>query len=142
MKKGKPARKSWAPPRTGPFESLREPDNGLMGRPTRCYKSDPFRQFDTTTPRLHLVAAAPSFPILHPPTCGGARREESRRDVGDDGGGALLAGGGDDLHRLLQHLCRAGAELPQGALQVRGRIPREGPLLRRQVGGRQAGEAQ
>lgn len=102
---------------------------------------DPLPGFDTTTPRL-LGRSSLISPFS---TRGGARREGSKRrqrDVGDDGGSALLAGGGDDLHRLLQHLCRAGAELPQGALQVRGRIPREGPLLRRQVGGRQAGEAQ
>jgi hypothetical protein len=76
----------------------------------------------------HLVRIFPIVPIsIPPPTGGGGAR---RRDVGDDSSGALLARGGDDLHWLLQHLRRAGAELPQGALQVRGRVPREGPLLR------------
>ncbi|OEL38201.1 ATP synthase subunit epsilon, mitochondrial, partial [Dichanthelium oligosanthes] len=88
---------------------------------------------------------SPPFPS--PSTTGGRRprcekKRGRRRDVGDDGGGALLARGGDDLHRLLQHLHRAGEELPQGALQVRGHLLREGLLLRRQVGRRQAGEAQ
>ena len=99
-----------------------------------------------STARFDAHTSVSSFPTfsfsVHQPTHLRRRKEAKRRDVGDDGGGALLARGGDDLHRLLQHLRRAGAELPQGALQVRGRVPREGPLLRRQVDGRQAGEAQ
>lgn len=95
------------------------------------------------TPRCEWLGRIFPFPILHPPTGGGAREaKRKRRYVGDHGGRALLAGSGDDLHRILQHLRCAGPELPQGALQVRGRVPREGPFLHLQVGGRQAREAQ
>jgi hypothetical protein len=93
----------------------------------------------THTGHLGRISPVP-IPISIPAARGA--KAQARRDVSDDGGGALLARGGDDLHRLLKHLRRAGAELPQGAFQVRGGVPREGPLLRRQVGGWKAGEAE
>jgi hypothetical protein len=108
-----------------------------LARPTSKFAHDP------PDPLAFLFQSLLPLAHLHPSSrSGGAKGAAERDDVGDDGGGAFLAGGGDDLHRLLQHLRRAGAKLPQGALQVRGRFPREGPLRRRQLGGRQAGEAQ
>ena len=97
----------------------------------------------TRTPLFQLHLQFSTRPYPH---AAAAAREEvsgrTRDDVGDEGGGALLARGGDDLHRLLQHLRQAGARLPQGALQVRGRQPRAGPFLRRQVDWRRPEEAQ
>ena len=78
--------------------------------------------------------------VLHTLTQKPERGWRRRRDVVERSS-TVLAGGRYDLHHLLQHLRESRPQLPQGALQDRGPLPREGSLLRRQVGRRQAREA-